>query len=51
MPADLTDIELAERVVARDVDAFGALYDRHVAYVIGVSARILEDRAEAEKVV
>ena len=44
------DIELLDRIVARDQTAVGALYDRHSRLLYGLILRIVRDRAEAEEV-
>jgi len=44
------DIALIERIVARDADAVGELYDRHNRLLFGLILRILRDRSEAEEV-
>ena len=44
------DITLVERIVARDQDAVGELYDRHNRLLFGLILRILRDRGEAEEV-
>src|SRR5262249_7397751 len=43
------DIELIDRVVARDAAAIGDLYDRHSRLLYGLILRIVRDRAEAEE--
>jgi RNA polymerase sigma-70 factor (ECF subfamily) len=45
-----TDIALIERIVARDAEAVGDLYDRHNRLLFGLILRILRDRSEAEEV-
>lgn len=44
------DLELMGRIARRDVDALGALYDRHAAACLALSAQVLGDRAEGEDV-
>jgi RNA polymerase sigma-70 factor, ECF subfamily len=44
------DIELLERIVARDERAVGDLYDRHNRLLFGLILRILRDHSEAEEV-
>jgi RNA polymerase sigma-70 factor (ECF subfamily) len=44
------DIELINRIVARDAGAVGELYDRHSRLLYGLILRILRDRREAEEV-
>ena len=44
------DIELLERIVARDQAAVGLLYDRHSRLLFGLILRILRDRGEAEEI-
>jgi RNA polymerase sigma-70 factor (ECF subfamily) len=51
MDADVrADIALIERIVARDAEAVGDLYDRHNRLLFGLILRILRDRSEAEEV-
>ena len=51
MDADVrADIALIERIIARDADAVGELYDRHNRLLFGLVLRILRDRSEAEEV-
>lgn len=45
----MDDLELMERVSAREQGALAALYDRHSASVKGVCLRILRDHAEADE--
>ncbi len=45
-----TDIALLDRIVARDEQAVGELYDRHNRLLFGLILRILRDRGEAEEV-
>ena len=42
--------DLMEAVIKGDASAFSALYDRLAPLVLGVSVRVLRDRAEAEEV-
>ena len=44
------DIALLDRIVARDEQAVGELYDRHSRLLFGLVLRILRDRSEAEEV-
>jgi RNA polymerase sigma-70 factor (ECF subfamily) len=44
------DIELLERVTARDPHAIAQLYDRHSRLLFGLILRILRDRSDAEEV-
>ena len=44
------DIELLERIVARDAGAVGELYDRHSRLLYGLILRIVRDRSEAEEI-
>jgi RNA polymerase sigma-70 factor (ECF subfamily) len=44
------DIALLDRIVARDEQAVGELYDRHSRLLFGLILRILRDRSEAEEV-
>ena len=46
-----TDAELVARIGARDEDAFGAAYDRHVDVVYGSVLRFLRDRDATDEVV
>jgi RNA polymerase sigma-70 factor (ECF subfamily) len=51
MDADVrADITLIERIVARDEQAVGDLYDRHSRLLFGLILRVLRDRGEAEEV-
>jgi RNA polymerase sigma-70 factor (ECF subfamily) len=45
---DASDQELVEAIKARDAEAFAALYDRHAPRLLGLLARWLGDRGEAE---
>ena len=44
------DIALLTRIVARDADAVGELYDRHSRLLFGLILRIVRDRSEAEEI-
>ena len=44
------DIALIERIVARDQQAVGELYDRHSRLLFGLILRIIRDRGEAEEI-
>ena len=44
------DIALITRIVARDADAVGELYDRHSRLLFGLILRIVRDRSEAEEI-
>ena len=44
------DITLIDRIIARDPDAIGELYDRHSRLLYGLILRILRDRNEADEV-
>jgi RNA polymerase sigma-70 factor (ECF subfamily) len=44
------DIALLDRVIARDQQALGELYDAHSRLLFGLILRILKNRAEAEEV-
>jgi RNA polymerase sigma-70 factor (ECF subfamily) len=44
------DVSLLDRVVARDAEALGELYDRHSRLMFGLILRILRNRDEAEEV-
>ena len=44
------DIALIERIVVREADAVGELYDRHNRLLFGLILRILRDRSESEEV-
>src|SRR5688572_15292277 len=47
---DSTDVDLLQRIAARDTAALGELYDRHCRLVFGLVLRVLRDRAEAEEI-
>jgi RNA polymerase sigma-70 factor (ECF subfamily) len=47
---ELSDEQLMARVAARDSVAFGLLYDRHAAVVLGIAVKIVSDRAVGEEV-
>ena len=47
---ELSDEQLMARVAARDSVAFGLLYDRHAAVVLGVVVKIVGDRTVGEEV-
>ena len=44
------DVHLLDRLVARNAEALGELYDRHSRVMFGLILRILGDRDEAEEV-
>lgn len=44
------DVALLARIVAREAEAVGELYDRHCRLLYGLILRILRDRDEAEEV-
>jgi len=44
------DLNLLERIVARDAAAVGELYDRHSRLLYGLILRILRNASEAEEV-
>jgi len=46
-----SDEALLRRLIDGDLDALGAIYDRHAPLVNGLALRILRDSAEAEDVV
>src|SRR5262245_65293060 len=48
--ASVSDVELLQRIAARDPDAVSELYDRHNRLLFGLILRILRDRGEAEEV-
>jgi RNA polymerase sigma-70 factor (ECF subfamily) len=45
-----TDVGLLDRVIARDPNALGELYDRYSRLLFGLILRILKNRGEAEEV-
>lgn len=45
-----SDENLLARIAQRDADAFAALYDRHAARLLGLLARLIPQRPEAEDV-
>jgi RNA polymerase sigma-70 factor, ECF subfamily len=45
-----TDVALLDRVIARDPNALGELYDTHSRLLFGLILRILKNREEAEEV-
>jgi RNA polymerase sigma-70 factor (ECF subfamily) len=47
---ELSDEQLMARVAARDSVAFGLLYDRHAAVVLGIAVKIVGDRTVGEEV-
>jgi RNA polymerase sigma-70 factor (ECF subfamily) len=48
---DKTDQQLLSEINAGNRDALAQLYDRHVAYMLGLAYRILENRDDAEDLV
>jgi RNA polymerase sigma-70 factor (ECF subfamily) len=44
------DVRLLDRIVARDADALGELYDCHCGLLHGLVLRMLGDRSDAEEV-
>lgn len=44
-----TDVELIERVAARDGDAFAELHRRYIRATLGLALRALGDREDAER--
>jgi RNA polymerase sigma-70 factor (ECF subfamily) len=44
------DVRLLDRIIARDAEALGALYDRHSRLLYGLILQILRDRGEAEEI-
>jgi RNA polymerase sigma-70 factor (ECF subfamily) len=46
--SDPTDLDLLQRIAARDSAALADLYDRHNRLLFGVILRIVRDRTEAE---
>jgi RNA polymerase sigma-70 factor (ECF subfamily) len=49
-PEIAEDVALIGRIVARDAQAVGELYDRHNRLLFGLILRILRDRSESEEV-
>jgi RNA polymerase sigma-70 factor, ECF subfamily len=49
--SEAIDVELLQRIVARDPTAVAALYDRHSTVAFAIIMRILRNRADAEEVV
>lgn len=49
-PQAAIDLELIDRVAARDAAALGELYDRHNRLLYSLILRILRDRGDAEEV-
>ena len=47
---ELSDEQLMVRIAVRDSAAFGLLYDRHAAVVLGIAVKIVGDRAVGEEV-
>ena len=47
---ELSDEQLMARIAVRDSAAFGLLYDRHAAVVLGIAVKIVGDRAVGEEV-
>ncbi len=47
---DPTDLNLLQRIAARDTGALAELYDRHSRLLFGLLLRIVRDRGEAEDV-
>ncbi len=50
VPSSTTDLELLQRVVARDDTALASLYDRHSRLAYSVILRILRSASDAEEV-
>ena len=48
--SEAIDVQLLQRIVARDPTAVAGLYDRHSTVVFGMIMRILRNRADAEDV-
>jgi RNA polymerase sigma-70 factor, ECF subfamily len=46
----LTDVALLDRILARDPNALGELYDAYSRLLFGLSLRILQNREEAEEI-
>jgi len=44
------DVDLLDRIVGRDREAFSLFYDRHAPVVLGLCSRILRDSRDAEEV-
>jgi RNA polymerase sigma-70 factor (ECF subfamily) len=51
MPDSATDAELVERAVGGDRWSREVLYRRHAGYLLGLSARLLSSRGDAEEIV
>lgn len=49
-PSDSPDLELLQRIAARDDEALASLYDRHSSLVYGVILRILRNPSDADDV-
>src|SRR5262245_53967497 len=47
--SDPIDLDLLQRIAARDAAALAALYDRHSRLIFGLILRIVRDRPEAEE--
>ena len=48
--SDPTDVDLLQRIAARDTAALAELYDRHSRLLFGLIVRIVGDRSEAEEI-
>jgi RNA polymerase sigma-70 factor (ECF subfamily) len=48
--SDPIDLDLLQRIVARDTAALADLYDRHSRLLFGLILRIVRDRPEAEEI-
>ena len=48
--SDPTDLNLMQRIAARDAAALAELYDRHSRLLFGLILRIVRDRSEAEEI-
>jgi len=48
--SDAPDLDLLQRIVARDTAALADLYDRHSRLLFGLISRIVQNRAEAEEI-
>ena len=48
--SDPIDLELLQRIAARDTAALAELYDRHSRLLFGLILRIVRDRGEAEEI-